>query len=102
MGWKLVKGAIDDGVVAKFNFFGADKEEYLPQMLHVMTEDNIPVEYGGKAPVELVPGGSVKKFKKAAKEIRATLKEEKAAEKEGREKEGREKEGRDKEDSEDS
>jgi len=96
MGWKLVKGAFDDGVVAKFNFFG-DKEEFLPELLKVMTEDNIPVEYGGQAQVELAPGGSVKKYKKLAKEIRVTLKEEKAAEKEGREKEHRDKEHREKE-----
>jgi len=88
VGWKLVKSAIDDGVVAKFNFFGG-QEEYLPELRKVMTDENIPEEYGGKAHVELKPGGSVKKYKKQAKEIKQNKKDEK--EKEKHEKEEKEK-----------
>jgi len=73
MGWKLVRGSLDDGVVAKFAFFG-DKDEYLPELRKVMTDENIPTEYGGKADVMLTPGGSVKKYKKIAKELRQSSK----------------------------
>jgi len=81
VGWDLVKSAIDEGVVAKFCFFGG-QEEYLPELKKVMSDDNIPEEYGGKAKVDLSPGGSVKKYKKLAKEIKHEIRDREKREKE--------------------
>jgi len=83
MAWKLVKSAIDDGVVAKFSFFGG-QEEFLPELQKVVNDENIPEEYGGTQKVALAPGGSVKKYKKLAKE-REKLKKEKQKEKDNEE-----------------
>jgi len=82
MAWKLVKSAIDDGVVAKFSFFGG-QEEYLPEIRKAVSDENIPIEYGGAQQVDLSPGGSVKKYKKILKDKAKAAKEEK--EKEARE-----------------
>jgi len=101
MGWKLVRGAIDDGVVAKFSFFG-EQAEYLPELKKVMTEENIPAEYGGKADVVLSPGGSVKKYKKQAKEIRQANKEREKEREREKEKEKEKEKGKGKGEEKDS
>jgi hypothetical protein len=46
--WKIVKGFLDPVTLAKINIF-SKKSEWLPALLSIMDEDQIPAHYGGTA-----------------------------------------------------
>jgi hypothetical protein len=47
--WRIISGFLDAVTLAKINIY-SKKSEWLPALLSIMNEDQIPAEYGGTAP----------------------------------------------------
>ena len=53
---KVVSGFISANTLSRFVFLGSDKEEWKREMLKMLTEDQIPVKYGGTKVIPFLDG----------------------------------------------